>query len=198
MWNKVAGYQGSVLDSPSIFCPSITTVREARIFGISYVLEPHGSPGPPGTVLESRIGYEELSPGARCRLRDHHTPAGEGAPADRCNRYARSTSAIRNPAAWRMTTESTAPQAFRLRVTNVPGWHATIDGKPLTLEPYADVMLQARIPAGRHVVELDYWPTTFTLGIVIAALSALFLVVAVVAERLRPDLFAGVRRRGAG
>jgi uncharacterized membrane protein YfhO len=30
-------------------------------------------------------------------------------------------------------------------------------------------MFQARIPAGHHVIELHYWPTLFTVGLILAA-----------------------------
>ncbi|HXQ60495.1 MAG TPA: hypothetical protein VN799_10355, partial [Acidimicrobiales bacterium] len=46
----------------------------------------------------------------------------------------------------------------------------TIDGRPLALEPWAQgTMLEAKVPAGTHVVELHYWPDLFSAGIVIAA-----------------------------
>jgi len=94
-----------------------------------------------------------------------------------------------NPAKWRLVTDAVTPQVLRLRLTNVPGWKATIDGRPLALEPYSGIMLQATVPAGRHTVELTYWPTTFTLGLVLAACSAIGLIVAVIVDRNR-------RRRG--
>ena len=64
---------------------------------------------------------------------------------------------------------------LRVHVLNVPGWHAYIDGKPLQLEPYAGSMLQAKIPPGHHSVELRYWPATFSMGLVLAALAMLGL-----------------------
>lgn len=65
-----------------------------------------------------------------------------------------------------------------MHLTNVPGWHATIDGRPLTLKQYSLIMLQAEIPPGRHVIELNYWPSSFTEGIVLAVLAAVGLIVA--------------------
>jgi uncharacterized membrane protein YfhO len=64
---------------------------------------------------------------------------------------------------------------LRLHLSNVPGWHATIDGKPLSLEPLSGIMLQARIPPGRHVIQLHYWPTAFSVGLVVALVSAIVL-----------------------
>ena len=94
-----------------------------------------------------------------------------------------------------MTTESTTPQVLRLHLTNVPGWHATIDGRPLPLKQYSLIMFQARIPPGRHVIELNYWPSAFTEGIVLAVLAAVGLLTApLVAYALR----RGRGRRGSG
>jgi uncharacterized membrane protein YfhO len=81
---------------------------------------------------------------------------------------------------------------LRLRLTDVPGWHATIDGRPLPLERYAGVMLQARLPAGRHVVELHYRPSAFDDGLVLAALAVVGLVVVPLAARLRRRARPGV------
>ncbi len=74
-----------------------------------------------------------------------------------------------DPATWRVAVDSTSASVVRLRLTDVPGWNATIDGRPLALQSWASgLMLQARVPAGRHVVELQYWPAAFTVGIVVA------------------------------
>ena len=76
-------------------------------------------------------------------------------------------------------TSGNDPQVLRLRITDVPGWHATIDGKPLQLESYAGVMLQARVPAGDHTVVVRYWPSSLTVGIVLAIVSAVGLITVV-------------------
>jgi uncharacterized membrane protein YfhO len=95
-----------------------------------------------------------------------------------------------DPASWKLTTTSAGPQLLRLRLTDVAGWHASIDGKPLGLERFSGIMLQARIPPGSHVVELHYWPETFTVGLVCAAGAVAGLVVGVV--------FGWRRRRATG
>jgi uncharacterized membrane protein YfhO len=74
-----------------------------------------------------------------------------------------------------MTTRAATPGVLRLHLTDVPGWNASIDGRPLPLLEFSGIMLQARIPPGRHVIELRYWPKAFSVGIAIAfvALAAL-------------------------
>ena len=84
-----------------------------------------------------------------------------------------------------MTVALATPQVLRLRLTDVPGWHASLDGKPLALQDFAGTMLQARIPPGRHTIELSYWPATFTLGIAIGACSLAGLLVALVVNAVR-------------
>jgi uncharacterized membrane protein YfhO len=76
-----------------------------------------------------------------------------------------------------MVTRGATPSVLRLRLSDVPGWHATIDGRPATLRPFAGTMLEVRVPPGRHLVELNYWPNTFTTGIVLALCSACGLAV---------------------
>jgi uncharacterized membrane protein YfhO len=83
-----------------------------------------------------------------------------------------------DPATWTLVTDAPGPTVLRLRLSANPGWHATIDGRPLALEPFGGVMLQARVPPGRHVVVVRYWPNTFTAGIVLAiGAVAIFVVV---------------------
>ncbi len=45
------------------------------------------------------------------------------------------------------------------------------------LEPFAGVMFQARIPAGHHVIELHYWPTLFTVGLLVAGICVLLFTI---------------------
>jgi uncharacterized membrane protein YfhO len=82
-------------------------------------------------------------------------------------------------------TDATGPQVLRLRLTDVPGWHATLDGRPLALQKYAGVMLQAEIPAGHHTVDLHYWPASFTLGLALAACSVVALSATLIVGRMR-------------
>jgi hypothetical protein len=47
------------------------------------------------------------------------------------------------------------------------------------------VMLQARIPPGRHTIVVRYWPTAFTVGLVLAGCSVAGLSVALLSEIVR-------------
>ena len=131
----------------SVYCPYIKTAAMARLYGVGYVLEYPTMPGPTGSVLVGKIGDEILYriPGASPAT---ITPASStGTPPDDAPEVPVHVSHP-DPAAWSMEVRSTKPQVLRLRLTDVPGWHATIDGKALPLQPFAGVMLQARVPAG--------------------------------------------------
>ncbi len=154
------------------FCPAVTTAALARLYGVEYVLEQYGAPGPVGGVFDKTVGSEELYriPGAAAATVSSLAPGGTLPPKSAPGTPVPVTHP--SPSSWHVVIDTTAPGVLRLRLTDLPGWHATIDGRPLPLKPFAGVMLQARVPAGRHVIELSYWPTYFTVGIVLAACSA--------------------------
>jgi hypothetical protein len=174
----------------SAFCPVVRNADEARRYGVEFVLVPKGARGPAGAVFDRAIGHEDLFrvPGAAAATLSPFPvgakllgPSAPGTPVK---------VSYPDPASWKMTTKSTGPELLRLRLTDVAGWHASIDGRPLNLERFSGIMLQARIPPGSHLVELHYWPETFTVGLVCAAGSAAGLVLGVV--------FGWRRRRATG
>ncbi len=154
-----------------LFCPAVSTATLARRYGVTFVLEPGGGPGPDGGIFEGKVGDEDLYriPGAGAATVTPLLATGSYPAVDAPGLPLAATHP--DPASWRVVTDSASPQVLRLRLTDVPGWHATIDGRALPLDRFSGVMLQARIPAGHHVVRLRYWPTTFTAGIVLAACS---------------------------
>jgi Bacterial membrane protein YfhO len=167
------------------FCPLVTTSAEARLYGVSYVLEAKGSPGLKGGVFVKDVGDEALFhiPAAGIATTTPLAASGALPPAHALGVPVKVVQP--DPATWRIETSATSPQVLRLRLSDVPGWHATIDGKPLHLASFAGVMLQARVPAGSHTIELHYWPSTLTIGIVLATLSAAVLVSACFVDRRR-------------
>ena len=70
----------------------------------------------------------------------------------------------------------------------LPGWEATIDGKPAPMVHANRVMRGVPVPAGEHIVRMRYLPRSFTLGL---ALSLVALAAAAVAAAQ-----AGWRERG--
>ncbi len=159
-----------------LYCPSVTTAAQARLYGVGFVLEPTGAKGPQGGVYDRTIGGEDLYriPGAAPATLTPLPRAGVVPPADASGRPVEVTHP--NPASWRLVTGAARTGMLRLRLTDVPGWHATIDGRSVPLSRFAGTMLQLEVPAGRHLVELNYWPSAFTLGLVLAGCAVVGLV----------------------
>jgi len=179
------GWKSPGYANASVFCPAITSATLARRFGISYVLEPPGQPGPIGGVFYEDVGNEELYqiPGSALAT-VVSTQVGSPFPAVDTAGTPVPISNL-DSSSWKIVVDTTRPQVLRLRLTDVPGWHASIDGHPLQLHPFDRIMLQARVPGGRHVIELRYWPTTFSLGLVLAAISVVALSLMLVAGTIR-------------
>ena len=176
-WGEVSSSRAGVPIYNS-FCPVLTTAEQARRFGVGYVLELAGHSGPTGAIFVRSIGNEALyripgsAPATLMPL-----ASGDRFPPD--DALGTPVNVVHpSPSSWKITTTGDHMQVLRLRLTDEPGWHATIDGRPLALVPYADVMLQARIPPGNHTIELHYWPVMFTVGLLIAGVCAVLLLTA--------------------
>jgi hypothetical protein len=78
----------------------------------------------------------------------------------------------RTPTRWTMRTES--PASARLVVANpmFPGWRVAIDGHSSRIESEVGSITEIPVPAGAHDVVLEYRPTSFRLGLLLAALGA--------------------------
>jgi hypothetical protein len=180
------GIDGIPLAEITMFCPVVSSVSAAREFGIGFVLEPGGKKGPPGSVFDKTIGGEDLYriPGASVatisNLGAHGALPPVNAPGKPLSVH------YPNDQSWKLVTHASTPQILRLRLTDVPGWHASIDGKPLRLMRYNRIMLEARVPAGTHTIELHYWPDAFNAGIALAAVTVIGLVAALTLGRRWP------------
>ena len=146
-WQSLTGTEGGSTYFLQ-FCPAVTTVRVAQRFGVAYVLEPYGVKGPQGSVFIDSVGGEGLY-----RIPDAASATLVPAPSARvlpANDAVGIPVAVRhpNPATWNIVTNTATPSVLRLRLTDLPGWHATIDGRPLALEKFSGVMLQARFRLG--------------------------------------------------
>ena len=183
-WAQSSG-QPAGLRTYSYFCPVVPNTAVAREWGLGFILEPSGASGLPGTTFVTSLDDEAL----------YRVPASAPATTTAMlasGRYpqpgvAGSPVAVTepDPSTWTMSTAVQQPVALRLRLTAVPGWSATIDGRPLTLIKYNGIMLEADVPPGHHVIVVSYWPDTITLGLVIAAGTVLGLVAAGIVGRRR-------------
>ena len=194
-WSQISGSNGQ--NAYNLFCPSIQTVTEAQDLGVEYVLESAGNPGPPGSVFvksirvpnpdpanplakappdEDLYRIPDAAPVTLTAVSRGRTSGGVAAPL-RVNDS--------NPAHWSVTSNASTAGVLRIHLTSVPGWSATIDGRPLALERSSVFLLQAKIPPGRHVITLNYWPSTFTGGIAAAIAAVLFLIGWIVIDERR-------------
>ncbi len=149
---------------PGYFQPDIHSAAEARRYGISFVLVSFGLPPLPGGRLVTTVAGQRLYavPGAsRFTLSGGGRVRSQRSPA---------------PGEYDVVTSSSAAGTLTARVTDVPGWHATIDGKPVSLEPTGGVMWSLHVPAGSHRVRLWYWPERLTQGLVMAGGGVVLLV----------------------
>jgi len=183
-WYENTGTSGGITDF-NLFCPRVFSATIARLYGLSYLVQPANGSTPVGTVPAGRVGNEDLFrvPGASIATL---TPVGSLAPLPPYTAPGTPVAVHQpNPAKWDMHLSAREASVLRLRLTDLPGWTATIDGRPLALLPFAGSMLQARIPAGVHDVTLRYWPKTLTLGIGLAVVTIAFLLIALVVTRRR-------------
>jgi hypothetical protein len=176
-WTATTGQPGGYL-SPNIYCPSVTSVALAHLYGVGMIVEPGNTPGPEGTTFVARVGNESLYrvPGA---ARATLTALGATQRLPLPDASGRAVPVRHpSPAQWDVTTNTSTPQVLRLRLTNLPGWRAQIDGRSLALHPFDGIMLQAVVPAGHHEIEIEYWPKSFSVGILLALCSAGALTIA--------------------
>ena len=190
-WRSATGRPGAAPGAPLVFCPAVVDASVARRYGVGFILVAHRAPAPEGTQRVSTIGGEDLYavPGAAVATLvpvrpDGSTPGPDAAGASVTVRHP-------DPANWKVTTGSRHAAVLRLRLTAVPGWSATVDGRALSLDRFAGVMLQARLGPGRHVVVLRYWPASFTVGLALAGAAVVVIVgaaaAALVRRRRSPD-----------
>ncbi|HLM94903.1 MAG TPA: YfhO family protein, partial [Acidimicrobiales bacterium] len=175
----------------SIYCPGISSASLARLYGVGFVLESIKAPGlrapgPKGAVFVTQVGKTEDLFRIRGAAAATLTPMPSKGRLPGLNAPGRPVPVTHpDPSSWKLVIKASSSQVLRLRLTDVPGWRATIDGRPLALKQFAGIMLQAEVPAGTHTVELRYWPATFSAGLLLAAGAVVGLVVASMIPRLR-------------
>ena len=167
----------------SQFCPAITSAAQARQLGVSYVLEPAGVPGASGTTYITTLRVPSAHPGSSGTTSSNEdlyfVPSSGivtlstrrvGGLARRPAPHLRVSST--SSGTLDVTVHQTEPGTLNFHVSDVPGWHATIDGRPLALRSSSEFDLHADVPAGKHDVRLKYWPSSFSAGLLLAAIAA--------------------------
>jgi hypothetical protein len=166
----------------SQFCPTIASAAQARELGVSYVLVPAGAPGPAGTTYVTRLRVPNPHPGSPGTTTSDEDlyfvpasgvvtvstrPAGGVARRPAVDLRVSSTSS----GTLNVTVHQKEVSTLNFHVSDVPGWHATIDGRPLALRASSEFELHADVPPGRHDIKLEYWPSLFSVGLILAAIA---------------------------
>jgi Bacterial membrane protein YfhO len=180
----------------SQFCPVITSAAQARQLGVSYVLEPAGAHGPTGTTYVTTLHVPNAHPGLPGTSSSNEDlyfvpasgvvtlstrPAGGSSRRPAVHPKVSSTSS----GTLDVTTRRAEGGTMNFHVSDVPGWHATIDGRPLPLRASSEFDLQADIPPGSHEIKLEYWPPLFSAGLILAAIAVVGIGCALFAAWLR-------------
>lgn len=162
-------------------CFAIANASLARRYGVRYLLAPSTGAGPRGATYVETIAGERLYsvPGAA----DATLAALGGPNRVQAKGVGQPVRVVHpNDATWQMTVTAKRPSVLYLRLTDVPGWSASVDGRPASLHTWDSVMQEMTIPPGRHSVVLTYWPEGMTTGFIIAGGVIIALICALVAS----------------
>jgi hypothetical protein len=196
-WQAATGHPGGE-PQISTFCPAVTSAALARRFGVGFVLTAHDAPAPAGMAFVTALGsgsaaedlYRVPDVGAATLVTAASSTARRGADVSSGTPVPVTSP---NPSTWKIVTDAARPALLRLHLTDVPGWRATIDGHSVAVRSHAGVMLELPVPAGRHIVVVTYWPRTFTVGLLLAALAVVGLAIGIAVD-LRRRRRVGARR----
>jgi Bacterial membrane protein YfhO len=132
--------------------------------------------------------------GLRGGRRDRTTVV-EGAPASlpRLSTSGRVKTIVDVPGHVGMQTDATGPVFLVLTESSDPGWHATVDGRRVSVY-HANYLFQGVfVPAGRHHVDFTYLPDSFLLGSFSSGIALLIGLLGCVAWWVRAWLTARAR-----
>ena len=94
----------------------------------------------------------------------------------------------------RLVVETNADKTSLLVLSEMfyPGWKATVDGDQIELLRVNYNLRGVQVPAGKHLVEIGYWPESLTKGAVISLTTALCLLAILIWEKCRLRQFTDV------
>lgn len=91
----------------------------------------------------------------------------------------------RLPGEWRIAWQAPAPSRLVVAETWDPGWQASLDGRPVAVEPRQGVLMAVPVGPGSGAVELRYHPDGFVPGMILSALGLCVLAAGIVLGRRR-------------
>jgi len=172
----------------NLFAPSVDSVALARLYGVAYVLAGPGRPAPPGMRPVATVAGETLYevPGSRrFTFAGAGGARGEGAGAR--------VLAVSHPgdARYVVDVRVARPSTLTMRVTDVPGWHATAGGAELVIHRAPGDLMSVVVPSGTSTVVLHYWPDRLAEGLALAGAAVVALLAWAVLAALAPRRRAG-------
>jgi uncharacterized membrane protein YfhO len=95
-----------------------------------------------------------------------------------------------------LKTHGPAADQILIRETWDAGWTARIDGGPVPISTYREAFMSVSVPAGDHVIELEYRPVEVIYGLMGSALG----MVGVILALTEPTRFwiPGITKTGLG
>ncbi len=75
---------------------------------------------------------------------------------------------------WEINTSTDRPAVLVIAENDYPGWRATIDGESASVFTADAALIGIVVPAGDHVVRVDFRPTYLTLSIIVVTVTAVF------------------------
>ncbi|MCL4434806.1 MAG: YfhO family protein [Actinobacteria bacterium] len=188
-WNAAAMPRTPVpLPPGGTFMPSFPNAALARLYGVRYLLTVRDSQGkteaPSGAdrvLAEPGFTLYEV-PGA------HRFTLVEPDLNDVVYNAEQDSSIYGRVTSWKWTSDnhlvvmaaSNRRSELLARITDVPGWHASVNGHAVPVERAAGTMLAIPLPAGKDTVDLTYWPAALTAGIIAAILAIMVIVTLVI------------------
>jgi hypothetical protein len=150
----------------NLFVPMVNSAALARRYGATFILAAGGEPAPAGTTALATIATMTLY-GVPDSGR--FTLSGKGDAVLRAEQI--------DDASWQLRVRLATPTRLVARITDSPGWHATVDGKAIALQRVDGTFFALDLPVGSHSVRLYYRlpRETSALALVVIALLALAL-----------------------
>ena len=175
----------------NLFAPSIDSKSLAMLYGVRYVIIQPPNPIPRGmkyvaTLTNGGVSLKiaEVPEANRFEFVYDKSVRKEipGKSAKKSRMVTEQTTAFYSGSHPNDTTYTLDVQAKKagvlyIKITNVPGWHAVINGKSVALQKSAGDLMQILLPSGQDHVTLTYNPSSLDLGYYLAlvALIALLL-----------------------
>ena len=163
---------------PNLFVPSIDSLALARRYGVQYVLIQPPRPVPAGMHLVATIRGADHKLLKLARVPGASRFSFSPAPTTGAGPDGARVISVSHPAddTYRLQVHVEQTQRLVIRITDVPGWHATADGHPLALVRAAAGLQSAMVPGGTTRVVVSYRPALFDVGTVVAVAVLVLLV----------------------